>query len=530
MNIDIKELEKERKKLQETEDDLIEALHGSQEDYYDPDQEEEYIREMNSPQYLLNEIGREIKILDEKIGSYRRNEFLKKNIVKINKNTTKTLNDDYLNRSELAKVIADLIEQQTKKDKLSIGLLGEWGSGKSTFLRLIQKHLTDDSNVIQFNASKYDDQEQIWYSLLLSISDKYLSNKRLRFKKLRHMYKSLLIRKETGLLFWGAVIVPIFIFVTTFFSNYIKNFDDSSSLLGVSSGIVSIITGFLSFEFFKRLYSNFRDYFIGNKEKFMEQLKYPDYKKYLGTRENVRQDLIVFKDLISKQTDSKNKSLVIIIDELDRCSDTTIINFFSSIEAFIDIPGITFVFSINPEIVYPVVAETIPYKQPGYTQTKLGAAFVEKYINIFVTLPINTDYSSYVKEILAEIIDDEMIVKLIVLINSISFSKKTSPRELKKLLDLIIIYKDDFIDLTFLEFSTLLIMKYYYKDFINIFSKINHLSNIQFKDLSKLNFKNDSELDIPQNIVNCMLELLAESNMKSIHRSLSKIDRILAFT
>ncbi|MEY9980224.1 hypothetical protein ABH968_005209 [Lysinibacillus sp. RC79] len=160
----------------------------------------------------------------------------------------------------------------------------------------------------------------------------------------------------------------------------------------------------------------------------------------------------------------------------------------------------------------------------------MGAAFVEKYINIFVTLPINTDYSSYVKEILAEIIDDEMIVKLIVLINSISFSKKTSPRELKKLLDLIIIYKDDFIDLTFLEFSTLLIMKYYYKDFINIFSKINHLSNVQFKDLSKLNFKNDSELDIPQNIVNCMLELLAESNMKSIHRSLSKIDRILAFT
>lgn len=529
MNIDIEQLEKERKELKAAEDDLIEEIYGHHEQYYDHNEEEEYYRAMNSPEFRLNEIGNRINILDEQIGSFKRTEFLKKHINQINKNSTKTLNKDYLNRTELAKVIADLINQQTEKDKLSIGLLGEWGSGKSTFLRMIQEQLKGDSNVIQFNASQYDDQEQIWYSLLHSISKKYLSNKKLKFKKIRLMYK-----KSKGLI-WGSFTVPIlFIAFTTFFFEYIKDIDGFLSLLGVSTtGVLSIITGFLSFEFLKRLYSNLMDHFTGNKEKFMEQLKYPDYKKYLGTREYVRGDIIIFKDLILQQTNSKNsnKNLVIIIDELDRCSDKTIINFFTSIEAFIDIPGITFLFSINPEVVYPVVAESIPYKQPDYTQSNLGATFIEKYINVFVTLPINSDYSSYVKEILTDIIDYEEIDKLIVLINGISYSMKISPREVKKLLDLIIIYKDDFIDLTFLEFSTLLIMRYYYKDFIDIFSNIK-LSNVQFKNLSRLNFIGESKnkTDIPQNIIECMFVLLAESNMKSINRSMSKIDRILAFT
>ncbi|EEM49824.1 P-loop NTPase fold protein [Bacillus cereus] len=538
MNNNIKQLEEERKRLKFQEDKLIESLNDNF-DYKDEENYElEVERMMNSPEYQLNEIGRKIDNIDEKIGSYRRTEFLKNNIVKINRNSTKTLNEDYLNRTELAKVIADLIKQQGESDKLSIGLLGEWGSGKSTFLSLVRKQLKDDSNVIQFNASKYDDQEQIWYSLLLSVSEKYLSNKKLRFKKIRYICNSILIKKETGLI-WGSVIAPVlFITSTTIFSEYIKNPDGFSSFLGVSTGVFSIITGFLSFDLLKRLYSNIREYFNSSKEKFMKQLKYPNYKKYLGTRENVRQDLIVFRDLIIKQTDSEksSKSLVIIIDELDRCSDKTIINFFSSIEAFVDIPGITFLFSINPEIVYPVVAEAIPYRQPDETeksvsnQTKLGAAFIEKYINIFVTLPINSDYSSYVKEILTDIIDEKSIEKLTILINSISYSKKTSPREIKKLLDLIMIYKEDFLDLTLLEFSTLLIMKYYYGNFTNIFAEINPRSNILIKELNNLKFKIESDSVIPIDVIHCMKDLLAESNMNCIDRSMPKIERILVFT
>ena len=59
----------------------------------------------------------------------------------------------------------------------------------------------------------------------------------------------------------------------------------------------------------------------------LKQLRYPNYRELLGTRENVRTELAVFKNLIvSKKT--KLKNLVIMIDELDRCSEKTIKSFF----------------------------------------------------------------------------------------------------------------------------------------------------------------------------------------------------------
>lgn len=531
---EIDKLEKEREKLIIEEQNIIDCLVGN----HNPTPDEEYYEvqreiEMNSPEYRLDEITKYIEKIDERIGAYRRAEFLKKNLVEINKNSTKSLTKDYLNRTELAKAIANLIMGQEENDKLSIGILGEWGSGKSTFLKIIQKELEGDTNVVQFNASKYDDQEQIWYSLLQSVSEKYLSNKETRFKKIRYIYKSIVEKKELGLVF-GTVIIPIlFIYLTTRFSEFLK--EPNVSFLGVSTGVLSIITGFLSFDFIKRFYSILKEYFIGNdKDKFIKQLAYPNYKKYLGTRENVRQDLIVFKDLIIKSTKSNktSKNLIIFIDELDRCSDKTIINFFSSIEAFIDIPGITFVFSINPEIIYPVVANAIPSRQLSEkeknhsNQTKIGAEFIEKYINIFITLPVSFDYSLYIKEILDGIIREEEVEKLNSLINSIAHDKKTSPREIKKLLDLILIYNRDFVDLTFLEFSTLLIMKYYYEDFMRVFAKINSRSNVLIKNFGKMKF----EISESKNTFNCMLELLGESNMNCINRSIGKIERILSFT
>ena len=63
----------------------------------------------------------------------------------------------------------------------------------------------------------------------------------------------------------------------------------------------------------------------------LKQLRYPNYRELLGTRENVRTELAVFKNLIvSKKT--KLKNLVIMIDELDRCSEKTIKSFFRQLK------------------------------------------------------------------------------------------------------------------------------------------------------------------------------------------------------
>lgn len=542
MNIEIKELEEKRQKLKDKEKNITNQLYNhyndtgydyEEADYIDRGEEDYY----NSPEYALEVISMEINEINEKIGLYKRTEFLKNNIVKLNKKSTKNLHEDYLNRTDLAKVIADLIKLQKEDDKLSIGLLGEWGSGKSTFLHLIRKQLDSNSNIIEFNASKYDDQEQIWYSLLLSVSEKYLSNKKIYFKKISFILKSFFIKKRKSLIIKLFVLPVFFTFSTAMILNYIYYSQELSFLLAALSGISTIVTGILSVDLLRIVYNTMGEYFSSNKKKFMKQLKYPSYKTYLGSRENVRKDLIVFKELIEKQTESENsgKNLIIMVDELDRCSDTTIINFFSSIEAFIDIPGITFLFSINPEIVYPVVAKSIPQRKFGKTesekinQIKLGSAFIDKYINIFVTLPIVSSYDSYIKEILIDIIDEDIIEKIIKLMNLISKDKKTTPREIKKLLDMIIIYNSDFPDVTLLEFSTMLIMKYYYVDYLKLFDAINPHSNVPLKELHDSKFKLDNTHEIPKIVIFCMRDLLSESTMNSITNSMDKISRILLF-
>lgn len=533
----IEKLEAERKVLKLEEQNLLENFYPH-EDEMDEEHESEINRYLSSPEYRLHEVGKEINDIEEKIGSYRRIEFLEKNIVQLNKNSIKALKEDHLNRRDLAKVISKLISDQGIEDNLSVGILGEWGSGKSTFLKLIQSELKEHTNMIQFNASKYDDREQIWYSLLLAISEKYFMNEKILFKRFTYIRKSTKVRKERGLLL-GSIVAPIFLVIfLTIFRNSFNDPDSLFDAIGISTGILSLFTGYLSFELVKKLISNMKEYFSNNKERFLTQLNYPNYKQYLGTRERVREDLIIFRDLIIKQIELKEteKNLIIFVDELDRCSDKTIINFFSSIEAFIDIPGVTFVFSINPEIIYPVVAESVPFKNLDDTedtlsqQIKRGASFIEKYINLFVTLPISSDYRKFVEEILEGIIDSQSIQKLNKLINMIAYNQKTSPREMKKMIDLILIYKEDFLDLTFLEFSTLLIMKYYYIDFINIFTGIKPHSNVLIKEINESEFIIDEDSAVPKDVIFYMKELLAESNMNSINRNMRRIERILAFT
>lgn len=231
-----------------------------------------------------------------------------------------------------------MIINQEDNSNLSIGILGKWGSGKTTFLNMIHTKLEDENTVVAFNASKYDDQEQIWFSLLSAVSKKYLSNGMEVSQKFKFLYKSLKEKKELSAIYIPGILTVIY-FLTILL---ILKFHVDKTLLPLytvaSSGI-----GYLALKSIKKSYKSLEKYFLSKNEQMLKQLRYPNYRELLGTRENVRTELAVFKNLIvSKKT--KLKNLVIMIDELDRCSEKTIKSFFSSIEAFIDIPGIIFIF------------------------------------------------------------------------------------------------------------------------------------------------------------------------------------------
>jgi hypothetical protein len=76
---------------------------------------------------------------------------------------------DTLGFGQMATVLHTVI-RDTPYRPFTIGIFGEWGSGKSTLMRLIQTHLQLDSiKTVWFNAWKYDSKEVIWNALIQEI-------------------------------------------------------------------------------------------------------------------------------------------------------------------------------------------------------------------------------------------------------------------------------------------------------------------------------------------------------------------------
>ncbi|MGY3765728.1 KAP family P-loop NTPase fold protein [Vagococcus vulneris] len=523
----ITSLEAKEKELNNEISNLEEFLFGPFDEPSFDDGYEEYIKQQNQhPQEIeYNRKVQQLNRVQEELGNIKRDIFLEENLTNIVKNSTKVINSDSLERDKLAQNLANLIKEQKQDSNLSIGILGEWGSGKTTFLNLIKKNLEPSDTVINFDASQYDDQEQIWYSLLSTVSNKYLSNGNEFSQKVKFIRKVLKEKKELSLIFMPLFTILILVILLTFFLMSIKDFSKTNPILQSFLAVISTGVGYIALESIKKSYQSLEKYFVSRNEQLLKQLKYPDYRKLLGTRDNVRTELAIFKDLIiTKKTNQKN--IVIMIDELDRCSEETIKNFFSSIDAFIDIPGIIFIFSFNPNIVYPAVARISETEQNP--NNNIGVEFVEKYINLFFTLPSVISYKNYVNSLLEGISTENDINDLSKLIDFISNIKEISPREVKKLLDLSLIYHKEFTNFCYSEFSIVLILQYYFSIFDNL--KKGIIDRTQFSKLNSYQLRKVITNDFSDDLLKLTIKLLPDINIETLNRNISEINKILKYT
>ncbi|MDO0896218.1 P-loop NTPase fold protein [Enterococcus sp. B1E4] len=560
----LKELEKKIAKLSDQRIQLETEIADEYERIWGTEEERDAIQEEQYEQYLrshpidpyeeqesdLRTAEVKLKLLDNELGALERKLFLHKNSDKINKNFLSKVEGDKLDREMSIDRLTSMIALQDNKTSLNIGIIGEWGSGKTTFLRLLNDKLSksDEDNIILFNASQYDDQEQIWFSLLHRVSDKYLSSK-LHFKKTHFILKALSMKKELHLICWPIIFILISIISLTYLFYTIATFIEDPALVGTvnsffaaASVTIGAITGTKSYQ----LAENFLLYIsniMGNDNEFIrDSVKYPNYKRFLGNREKVRTDLKIYRDLMIKDTSRK---LIIMVDELDRCSETTILSFFSSIEAFLNIPGIVFIFSINPEVVYPVVSRLIinkdKYGNEKHEMKKSGAEFIDKYIDLYFTLLPPNNYDDYIGELLNDIDGIESSNKKAIseLVNIISLKEEVTPRQVKKILDISLIFHKDFVDFSFEEIAIIFIMQYYFPEFITLILSIDLKSHTKFSNCYesstikkrfnsfKTESHKDSSLDFSE--FKLALKFLKESNKISFERNENKILRVLEY-
>ena len=93
-------------------------------------------------------------------------------------------NDDVLNRNEFANLLAKSIEDYNHEDSLTIGIMGSWGSGKSSLINLIENNLKKEKFiVIRFNPWFFSNQDNLYlqfFKLIISnLETKNIENQKL---------------------------------------------------------------------------------------------------------------------------------------------------------------------------------------------------------------------------------------------------------------------------------------------------------------------------------------------------------------
>jgi predicted KAP-like P-loop ATPase len=264
---------------------------------------------------------------------------------------------DFLNYSEVAELIAEMIG---KPDLLpmSLGVFGSWGVGKSSTLRLVAKELEKNRDkylVINFDAWLYQDFDDARAALmsviaseLVNASPTSLASKAMSLFGRINKLRALGLLAEGGALAMG---VPTFGLITR----------------GLE-GARDILEGKADGEDLEAIKKAGAD----AKEQTSGLLKEVSVK---GPPE----EIAAFRKEFGEVLDGLGKTLVVFIDNLDRCLPENAIHTLEAVRLFLFMPKTAFVIGADEDMIRHAVARH--FKEPGEKQ-------VTDYLDKLIQIPV----------------------------------------------------------------------------------------------------------------------------------------------
>ena len=275
--------------------------------------------------------------------------------------------DDLFGFRVHADLIRELIVDPTVLPA-TIGVYGDWGGGKSSIMQMLRDDFekgTEDAGVavLYFNGWLFEGYDDAKSALLSSILTSLRDHKRFG-PKLKDTAISLLKRVDymrgMRILFSGALVGGI---------------GAATGGVGLAAMLPLLATGALTGA--KEVGSDAAKEALGNgSEKVDEALS----------------DIRQFRDDFAKMiAQSDIKTLVILIDDLDRCSPERIIDNLEAIKLFLNVPNTAFVIGADRRIIRQAVAwryrDAIKPEGSEEQSDRLVDDYLEKLIQIPYRLP-----------------------------------------------------------------------------------------------------------------------------------------------
>lgn len=260
---------------------------------------------------------------------------------------------DYIDYSHLLKAVTTIIDTENLLP-CSIGIYGDWGSGKSSLMRMVEQKYEGDSDilVIKFNGWLFEGYEDAKSVLMGRIVDEIISQREFSEKAIKYAAK--LLKRVDWIKVAGSSVKYGMSFLTL----------GPVGLAGVSLADT------------------------------MSKMKDVDYENYIKEKqdksedsdETLRSNIQEFhKNFEALIEETKIKKIIVFIDDLDRCSPDTIIGTLEAIKLFLFTKKTAFVIGADERLIKYAVKRRFP-EVPG-ENLEVGRDYLEKLIQYPIRIP-----------------------------------------------------------------------------------------------------------------------------------------------
>lgn len=312
-------------------------------------------------------------------------------------------NQDYLGFKPYVLAVAAFLTDPSTIPPLTLSVEGEWGCGKSSFLKQLKEELAKQNRYffsISFNPWRYSENEALWAAFAVEF-ERQIYDKVKWYRKLLFKFYQI-DRKKLAWDLSKLTILPLIVFLSTWLLPTIfADVKDSMSFKTVAALFILISAIFPVKEAFKEL-----------QEKLTKNVMSLKIKDYLNERPNYSGKvpfLDKFHEDIQKIATNLcgNDPIYVFIDDLDRCEPGQALELMQALNLLIsDELKIIFILAIDRKKVAAGYAakhiNQVKYLDPfdshlGATQAenfktyaaiKYGYEFLEKFIQVPFRLPI----------------------------------------------------------------------------------------------------------------------------------------------
>jgi len=245
-----------------------------------------------------NEIYQHIKIIDDKFGIEEKTAF-----------------DLY------SEAFSRIIDEPENKPPLTFGIIGPNNYGKTNFLHNLKKKILDKENtkyknafnpkkvIIDFNAWSFEAADTIWANILIYIHNSLEEKLGKKYLKWLRIKKALFPTYTSVFLFILKLLIPIILLIIVIIYN--------EEISNLSTILISIFTAFASLFLVKDIFEFIKNMLFSIGDNITNSIKKPDWNKQLGFMNEIKTE---FFDFINPVIKENNLRLILLIDDLDRCS------------------------------------------------------------------------------------------------------------------------------------------------------------------------------------------------------------------